>query len=259
MYEPIKGFRKRLENGETLVGTTIVVTDPIATDAIAESVDFLWFDLEHTSMSHEALRNHLIAARGKGCPGIVRVTQGSTAFVKPVLDAGASGVIAPQIRTVKEVEQLVTDCRYTPMGERGVGPLIPTNYTKVPIPQQVEQSNSNILTAIMIETAESVEIIDEIVAVPGLDSIVIGPMDLSGSLGVLGNLEHPEVVNAMNRVITSATDAGVYVGAGLGLDASYGLTLANRGVKWLQMGCDILAMIDGINKSVTDLRDLLEQ
>ena len=145
------------------------------------------------------------------------------------------------------------------MGERGVGPLIPTNYTKVPIPQQVEQSNSNILTAIMIETAESVDLIDEIVAVPGLDSIVIGPMDLSGSLGVLGNLEHPEVVNAMNRVIASATDAGVYVGAGLGLDASYGLTLANRGVKWLQMGCDILAMIDGINKSVTDLRDLLEQ
>ena len=254
MFDPIANFRERLDAGETLIGTTVVLADPLSTDAIARSVDFIWYDQEHTQMSHEVLRTHLIAARGRDCPGIVRVPKGSTSFVKPVLDAGASGVIAPQIKTVEEVQQLISDCRYTPIGQRGFGPLIPTNYGQDEGPAYIKKSNENILAAIMIETVEAVEAIHEIVSVKGLDSIVIGPMDLSSSLGVLGNLEHPKVINAMDKVISSAREAGVYVGAGLGLDSSYGLFLIDRGVQWLQMGCDIIAMSTGIDMAIKEVR-----
>ena len=254
MFGPIVNFRKRLNHGEILIGTTIVLTDPLSTDAIAGSVDFIWYDQEHTQMSHEVLRTHLIIARGRGCPGIVRVPEGTKSFVKPVLDAGASGVIAPQIKTAEEVHQLISDCRYTPTGQRGFGPLIPTDYGQDTGPVYINNSNESILTAVMIETVEAVESIDEIVSVKGLDSIIIGPMDLSGSLGVLGNFEHRKVINAIDKVIASAREAGVYVGAGLGLDSSYGLTLVERGVQWLQMGCDITAMGTGIATAIKEVR-----
>ena len=254
MYGAIRNFRERLNDGETLIGSTVVFSDPIATDALAESADFIWYDQEHSPMGPENLRTHLMAARAKGCPGIVRVTQGSTPFVKPVLDAGADGVIAPQIRTVDEVRQLVSDCRYPPIGNRGYGPAISSNYGRNGGPGYVQDADESIFAAVMLETVEAVEAIDEIVSVPGLDSIVIGPMDLSGAMGVLGDIEHPRVVDAMEKVISSAKNAGVHVGAGMGLDTDYGSILAGLGVQWLQVANDIMMMINGMDRTTRDLR-----
>ena len=93
-------------------------------------------------------------------------------------------------------------------------------------------------------------------AVAGLDSCH-RPNDLSGSLGVLGDVEHPTVTSAMERVISSARAAGVYVGAGMGLDVDYGLTLARRGVQWFQMGLDITAMIEGVDRATDEIRSRL--
>mgnify|MGYP001342529758 CR=1 FL=1 len=254
MYGPIADFRERLNAGETLIGAGVSLADPLVSDALSDSVDFLWYDQEHSPMSPEVLRAHLTVARTKGRAGIVRVTEGSTPFVKPVLDAGASGVIAPQIRTVEEVRQLVSDCRYPPVGSRGFGPFVPSNYGRDGGAGYVAQANKDIFAAIMLETVEAVEAIDEIVAVPGLDSVMIGPMDLSGSLGVLGNLEHPTVVKSIDKVIDSAKAAGVYVGAGMGLDVEYCITLVRRGVQWVQMASDILAMIEGIDRTTAEVR-----
>lgn len=110
----------------------------------------------------------------------------------------------------------------------------------------------------MVETVEAVDAIAEIVAVPGLDSIVIGPNDLSGSLGVLGDVEHPRVVAAMEEVIAKARAAGVYVGAGMGLDPDYAVTMARRGVQWLQFGVDVMLLIEAIDRLTADIRGKLE-
>ena len=106
----------------------------------------------------------------------------------------------------------------------------------------------------MIETSDAVDNINDIVAIPGLDSIVIGPMDLSGSLGVLGDTDNPKVVASMEKVISAARSSGVYVGAGLGLDPEFALTLARRGVQWLQMAGDIVAMIHGMDSAIIEAR-----
>ena len=238
MFAPMAKFRERLEQGEVLLGTGIVLTDPQASEALAESVDFLWIDLEHSAMSPEALRGHLLVARGRNKPAFVRVPGSGAVFLKPVLDAGAHGVVVPQVRSVEEVEQVVADCRYSPRGQRGFGPLIPTDYGREGGPEYVARANGQLFVTVMIETAEALESIGRIVAVPGLDSVVIGPMDLSGSLGVLGEIEHPRVVAAMEEIVARARAAGVSVGAGMGVDAEYACTLARRGVQWIQMGGD---------------------
>jgi len=259
MFAPVERFRKRLEQGEVLIGTGIALADPQASEALSGSIDFLWIDLEHAAMSPEALRGHLLVARSRGIPGFVRVPGGGAALLKPVLDAGAHGVIVPQVRAAAEVEQIVADCRYPPLGRRGFGPLIPTDYGRSGGPQYVAQANRQLFVAVMIETAQALEEIGQIVAVSGLDSVVIGPWDLSGSLGALGEVEHPRVVAAMEDIVARAREAGVYVGAGLGVDPEYACVLAGRGVQWLQVGGDCGHLVRSAEAVATAIRDRLKE
>lgn len=189
-------------------------------------------------LSAESLNAHLLAARGCQVPSLVRVPTGQTCFIKPMLDSGANGIIVPMVRSSEEVKSIVADCRYPPLGTRGFGPRLPSKYGRDPIDVVVERENREVFVAVMIETAEALEDIDQIVQVKGLDSVVIGPVDLSFALEVGGDLENPKVVAAQEIIIAKAKAAGVIVGAGLAPDASYGRILVARGVQWLQAGGD---------------------
>ena len=235
---PIARFRQSMRDGRLQIGAGIGFTDPLVSDALADSLDFLWIDLEHSAMSPEALAGHLLAARSRERPAIVRVPAAGTAFVKPVLDAGADGIIVPMVRSAEEVRQVVADCRYPPAGTRGFGPRVPSNYGRVPTPEFVATANREVFVAVMIETAEALEAIDAIASVPGLDSVVVGPWDLSGSLGMLGEVEHPRVVAAIGRIIAAARAASIFVGSGMGVSSEYALTMARRGCQWVQVGGD---------------------
>ena len=257
MYEAIATFRRRLKKGDLLMGAGIWMTDPQSSEALADSVDFLWYDQEHSAMSPEALRAHMMVARNRRRPAIVRIAEVGTPFVKPVLDAGADGVVAPQVRTAEEVRRLVDDCRYPPQGRRGFGPLVPSNYGRDLGPRFASDSNTNILAAVMVENAEAIENIDEIVAVPGLDSIVLGPGDLSASMGVMGEWDHPTVVTAMEEAIAKAKAAGIFVGSGLGADPEFAGVLVEMGVQWLQMGGDIGYLIRSMDEITSTVRSRL--
>lgn len=252
--EGIARFRTALEAGDLQIGAAITLTDPLVTDALADSVDFLWIDLEHSPMSPEALSAHMVAARCHGKPALVRVGGSSTPYIKPVLDAGADGIIVPQISTVDEVRAVVADCRYPPYGHRGYGPRVPSNYGRDGGHDFIARANANVFVSVQIETAEALEALDDIVKVTGLDSLVIGPWDLSSALGVLGELEDKRVVSAINRIVSSARQAGLFVGAGMGADAGYAQTMAGRGVQWLQVGSDYSYMVDHIDQITATIR-----
>ena len=259
MFDPVMRFRQRLAQGQVLAGPGICLTDPQASEALADSFDFLWYDMEHSPMSMEALRTHLMVARGKNKPAIVRVGGSDTAFIKPVLDAGASGIVVPQVRSVEEVRSVVSDCRYPPVGRRGFGPLIPTNYGRSAGPEYVATANAQLFVSVMIETAEAVAAIDQIVALPGLDSVVLGPWDLSGSLGRLGEVGHPEVVAALEQVIASAKAAGLSVGSGMPADPEFAALQVRRGVQWLQLGGDCGYLVSYADQLASQLRQRLAQ
>ncbi len=253
MLGAIAGFRAKLDAGQVCVGAAITFDDPLVTDALGESVDFFWIDTEHGILSPQALAGHLLAARARGVPGLVRVPGSATAFIKPVLDMGAEGIIVPQVRSAQEVEGVVSDCRYPPLGRRGYGPRVPSNYGRDGGDEYITRANQQIFVSVQIENADGYEALDEIAAIPGLDSLVLGPNDLAASLGHMNQLEHPDVVAAVEAIIRTARAAGLYIGSGMGADPDYACLMANRGVQWLQVGCDynyIVAHTDQIGSQV---------
>lgn len=257
MFDTIVDFRKRLADGQVLLGSAIYMIDPQSSDALADSTDFLWYDLEHQAMSIEALRAHLMIARYKNKTAIVRVPGAGNEILKPILDIGPHGIVVPQIKSVEQVQQIVTDCRYPPTGERGYWPMIPTNYTRDDIPHFIKQANKNLFVSVMIETAEAVDAIDEIVAIEGLDSVCMGLSDLSGSYGMLGEVGHPKVVSAMRKVISSAQAVGMPVGCGQGTNVETICQLAREGIQWFQTGGDCLYLIEFMDQFVANVRSQL--
>lgn len=242
-YEACAAFRRRLRAGETLIGSGVSFTDPLVSEALADSVDFLFLDMEHSAMSPEALRAHLLAARSRQVLALVRVAEGITNQIKPVLDAGAPAIVVPQVCSVETVRAAVADCRYPPIGRRGFGPRVPMRFGRTPVPDHVADANQGVLVVAMIETVEAVRAIEQIVRVDGLDSIFIGPMDLSASLGHLGQLDHPAVAAAIDTTIAAARAADMPVGMGLGTDVEAAAAVIRRGVQWLQVGGDFRYMI----------------
>lgn len=253
MMEAVAQFRAKLAEGRVCLGPGITFADPLVTDALGDSVDFFWIDLEHSIMSPEALHGHFLAARARGKPALVRITGNSTPFIKPVLDAGADGIVIPQVRSAGEVAAVVSDCRYRPLGRRGYGPRVPSNYGRDGGLAYLDAANKYIFVAAQIETAEAVEHIDDILAIPGLDSLVLGPSDLALAMGHPDDVEHPEVVAAIKTVIARTLAAGLFIGSGMGPDPAYAVTMAKRGVQWLQVGGDftyLIAFMDGLTAAV---------
>ena len=250
----IQRFRTRLEDGEYLIGASVTFNDALVTDALADSVDFLWIDTEHTTMSRQTMGEHLLACRAHARPGLVRVPVGYTGFIKPALDGGADGIIVPQVRSVAEVQAIVDDCRYPPQGRRGSGPRVPTNYGRREPVEFVRTANAGVFVAVQIENQEALAVVEEIVRVPGLDAVCIGPWDLSAGLGVFGEVTGERVLSAVDRVVAAARGAGLTVGAGMGNDASYAHEMARRGVQWLQVGSDYSYMLESIDGLVQRCR-----
>jgi len=238
MISNIHKFREQLASGKLCLGTGITFSDPAVVEALCDSVDFLWIDLEHNPISLESLLTHLIAARAGGAPALVRVPSNEIAWTKRVLDSGAEGIILPQARSAQEVQQFVSACRYPPLGTRGFGPRRPTNYGRSGGDQYIQHANENLFVAVQIETMEAVEQLDEIVSIKGMDSLVVGPYDLSGSMGMLGQVRDPKVIDVIDGIITKARQARLYVGMGMGADGEHAMQAAESGVNWVQCGND---------------------
>lgn len=241
----ISEMRDKIRSGELVLGAGITHSDPTVTEALAPSVDFLWIDLEHNPTTTESMVGHLIAARAGGAPSIVRIPNNDVGWVKRVLDSGAEGIILPRSYTAAEVADFVSACRYPPMGTRGFGPRRPTRYGRLGQQEYLEQANRDVFVTIQVETIELVAELDEVLKIEGLDSLVLGPQDLSGSMGRLGETTHPDVIDVMTTVAAKAKAAGKFIGSGLGADVRFAQVLIDCGVQWLQAGSDFEYMING--------------
>ena len=252
----IRAFRKLIADGECCLGASVTFTDPAVTEALCDSADFIWIDTEHRAMNLESVTGHLMAARAGGTAALVRVPSSDIGHVKPVLDAGAPGIIVPQVRSADEVRRVVDACRYPPMGDRGFGPHRPSNYGRAlsNIDSFVDDMNRDLFVSVQIEHVEAYRELDAIAAIPGLDSLVIGPVDLSGSMDVLGQLDNDEVVAAMERIIDVGHESGLSIGMGMGSQYAFGQRWRSRGVDWIQVDCDYSYMIGGFERVTAGIR-----
>ncbi len=251
----IHKFRDKLRSGHVCLGTSISFTDPAASEALCESADFLWIDLEHTPISLESLQAHLIAARAGGAPAIVRVPSSEIAWVKRVLDIGAEGVILPQGKSAREIAEWVAACRYPPVGCRGFGPRRSSNYGRRA--NYLAHANDNVFVAVQIETSEALDALDAILEIRGIDSLVIGPADLAGALH-----GKPGEVNLMLEQIalvsTKARQKGLSVGIGMGPDPDFAVRVAGLGVQWMQCGGDCSFMLRAADACYEEIRKRLK-
>jgi 2-keto-3-deoxy-L-rhamnonate aldolase RhmA len=250
-----KYFRAKIASGKTALGTCITFVDPTVTEALTRVLDFVWIDTEHNPLTLERVQGHIMATKGTETTPLVRVPVNDPAVIKPVLDIGAAGVIVPLVKTADDVRLAVSACRYPPEGVRGFGPRRPSNFGARGGPEFCRLANESIITIVQIEQAEALRNLAEILAVPGLTSIVVGPNDLAAALGFTGQPRHPEVILAIDSVIAQARRAKVPMGIAVGDDPQVLVEWADKGVNWLAIAADYGLLVRAAGELAGRVRD----
>jgi 2-keto-3-deoxy-L-rhamnonate aldolase RhmA len=248
------GFRAKLAAGQTCLGTVITFTDATVTEALCQVLDFVWIDMEHNALSLETVQAHLMATKGSDTTALVRVPWNDPVLIKPVLDIGAPGIIVPLVRTAEEARRAVAACLYPPEGIRGFGPRRASNFGALGGPEFCQSANASVMPIVQIEHIDAVESIDQILAIPRLASVVFGPNDLAGAMGMMGQPRHPDVISAIESAIAKARRAGIPVGIGIGDDTEQLADWIARGVQWLAMGGDCSLLLRAAKDVVAAVR-----
>ncbi|MGD9743702.1 MAG: HpcH/HpaI aldolase/citrate lyase family protein [Dongiaceae bacterium] len=206
--------KQRLAAGEPLYGCFLNAESPILAELLARAgYDCLMIDREHSAADLQTARAMTQAIRTTACSPLVRVPLNDAAEIKRTLDIGIDGVMAPAVNSRAEAAAFVAACRYPPEGIRGVAvPIIRASGYGLETKRYIAEANDALLTIAQIETRAAVEAVSEIVAVPGIDMVFVGPYDLSASLGHLGEPDHPEARALIGQVEAAAKRAGKWLG-----------------------------------------------
>ncbi|NBO79739.1 MAG: 2,4-dihydroxyhept-2-ene-1,7-dioic acid aldolase [Actinobacteria bacterium] len=195
-------FRSRLLNDSALVGTWIQIPSSDFAEIVGDAgYDWAAVDLEHGAVARDQLPDIFRALELGGTLPLSRIALPDPSLCQQSLDAGAAGVILPRIESARQLEDLVAACKWPPHGRRGVGFSRANLYGKYFENYKTEAEQPFVVA--QIESSSAVQAISDIAQVPGVDSLMIGPYDLSASLGHTGELTHPAVVQAISDVISA--------------------------------------------------------
>lgn len=207
-----KSLKENLRNKVPLMGTFVKTPSPIIVEVLANSgLDFLILDAEHSPFGREALDLCIMTARLKGCPVLVRVPEMSPSAILNALDLGATGVVVPHLISAQQAEELVKMCHYGAGGRGYAGSTRAADYGTVPISTHLAYSAAQTVIIGQIEDPAGVEAIDEIAAVPGLDCLFIGRVDLTIGYEATSP-QDPVVEAAVKRVCEAAGAANQALG-----------------------------------------------
>jgi 2-dehydro-3-deoxyglucarate aldolase len=195
-------LKTKLKNNELTIGSWITIGHPSVIEVLSNAgFDWLTIDMEHTSIDYTMTQTLIGTIQSHGMSALVRVSKNDEVYIKRVLDAGADGVIVPMINSADDAKKAVEYVKYPPEGKRGVGLY---RAQKFGLNNGFENykkwlKESAVIIA-QIEHIDAVNNIEEIISTPGIDGVIIGPYDLSGSLGVPGEFDDPRVINALIKV-----------------------------------------------------------
>jgi 2-keto-3-deoxy-L-rhamnonate aldolase RhmA len=233
-------LKSRLKNGDLLVGPLVTLPSPEVAEIMAlVGFDYLWIETEHAPTDFVRAQMMVQAAGGR-CPCLIRVPECSEVWTKKALDTGCDGIVVPQVRSAEEARAVVDWCLYPPAGKRSVGVSRAHNYG-MSFQEYVATINETLTIVIQVEHIESVHRIQSIVQVPGIDAVFVGPFDLSGSLGVIGQVTHPEVVDAIETTRRHCAEAGMPMGI-FALDAQAAKDAVKSGFNLIALSMDAIFM-----------------
>lgn len=226
--------KARLQAGETVYGCFNSLNEPRLVELYGyQRWDYMVFDGEHASLEPRDVENLTRAAQLMGFTPLVRATTNAQPTILRYLDTGAMGVIVPWVNTPQEAEAVVRAVKYFPRGLRGLAGSRAADYGQtMPLSEYSAQANAETLVVVQCESPTAVENAAAIAAIDGVDVVFVGPTDLSQSMGLTGQTEHPDVIAAIDRVIAAVTPAGKAVGI-MVRSAESAIFWRERGVRFI--------------------------
>ncbi|MFQ5894616.1 MAG: HpcH/HpaI aldolase/citrate lyase family protein [Nitrospinota bacterium] len=240
--------KRKLARGEPAIGVGVRAFRSIEAPKMMATAGFDWLfvDTEHTSFNLETAGDLCKAAIDAGITPVVRVGGLEYHLASRALDSGAQGVCFPHINSAEEARRAAANSKYPPQGHRSIaGGMVFTGYAPAPLEELTRWLNQETLLITMVESAEAVERAEEIAAVEGVDVLLIGTSDLSTEMGIPGQLEHPRVAEAYERVIAACRKHGKVPGMGGVYSPPLIAKRAEMGMRFILSGSDLEFLFAG--------------
>ncbi|WP_110648857.1 HpcH/HpaI aldolase family protein [Salinicola peritrichatus] len=244
-----------------ILGTWVQINSPELVELVALSgFDFAILDMEHGNIDFPSLEHLIRASESRQMRPVVRVTENDAFPIMKALDLGAKGVLIPQVETPEEARRAVQAAKYAPLGTRGACPFVRAGgHLIAQWEEHAHQANRDTQVIALIESKTGVDHLDAIVATPGLDAFMIGPFDLSVSLGIAGQVDHPLIHTTFDHAMTLAHHhQKTFLAVDFQTDrAGVAGMLANwreRGVTTLVSGADKAMILTSMRTQVRTLR-----
>jgi len=236
-----------VREGRPALGAVTTFTDAAATELVANAgFDFVWIDGEHGSTDRTVAEHHLMAVNGSGCASFYRVPSCDHTEIKRVIDVAPAGVIVPMVMTADDAARAVSACRY-PIhgGDRGCSFRRQVGYGAGDVAAYLEQSAKEPLVILQLEHIEAARNLDAILAVPGVDAVIVGPYDFTMSMKKPGQWHDPEVIAVLDECCRKVRAAGKILGVYSECDFARWM---RRGVQLFAIKCDYNAMLLGLDR-----------
>ena len=250
---PANRFKRALRGTSPPIGTWLMSAAPSTAEALGcAGFDFLVVDTEHVPLDTAQTIEVLRAIAGTPASAVTRVAWNDAVLVKRALDAGAQSLMFPFVQTAEEARRAVASTRYPPGGTRGVAAMHRgSRYATVP--DYLVRANDEIAVVVQVETPAALDAVPSIAAVEGVDSIFVGPGDLSAAMGHLGDIAHADVQAALARAAALCRDAGVPCGI-VGPNPAMVRRFLDYGYTWVAVGSDMSMMVGRAGEWLGDLR-----
>jgi 4-hydroxy-2-oxoheptanedioate aldolase len=250
--ESVKHFKSAMDSERGAFGPFMISTDPAFVEAAGYAgYDFVLLDMEHGTTTFEQLPNLIRAANVTGVCPVVRVPRGSDIWIDQALDVGAGAVMIPQIDTADQARAAVSAAKFSPVGTRGTCRFVRSaGFGSVPGNRYFADAQ-NTCVILQAEGKKAVDNIDEIMAVPGIDVIFVGPYDLSSSLGHVGEIDHPEVTACIKSILAKAEDKGIKIGC-FADNVESGKHWRDLGVRFIGYSCDTNIFLQGALRDIDE-------
>ena len=237
----INKLKEKLNNGEVVIGTWNTLASPLVTEVFAQAgLDFQIIDLEHGPFILDQIHLHVSACENSNnCTPLVRIPSKSDWMALQALDQGAHGLVAPHVDSAKSAQNFVNMSKYHPEGYRGFTPFSKAGgFNNTSVPLYIERAINETLNVVIIESQDGLDNLDQIVLVDNVDVIYFGAYDLSQALGCSGNVQHPDVVKAIQQGVEKVNHAGKYAGGFVAQSKSDIEQMINMGMKFITYEVD---------------------
>lgn len=251
--------KESLAAGKLVLGMSVRQSRTVDIASIAKNsgFDFLWIDMEHSSISLDTAIQLCLASIPWGITPLVRVQSKHGFHLSRVLDGGAMGVIVPHVDTADEARKITDACLFRPRGGRGVSGAAPQlGFKTLPFREMRQQLNDLTMIVVQIESPEAVENAEAIAAVPGIDVLLIGTNDLCAAMGIDGETDHPKVEAAYAHVISAARKHGKHVGTAGARNEAATRKFIEMGARLVNCGSDYTMIMKGAAQAVSSMRHI---